>query len=355
MWLIWVQLSLVATGMIFYFLYTIVFCFWFIYLLDAMKRKRSFYKTMLKCVQGESDLHQQMLAYNAKTELVKFVSVFCLNIIEWITGTFGNISLTTHFVINYQHKFPINRTLSLIGEWDSKLYVPYFGNVFITISLCIAGNLCMYLSARYAQKSWIKSYRIPIWICFFLLGSIAAQFLVTICYTHFIGMCCSILLVALSVIFAWKQYRKLNMVIQWSIVDLSVSGNIELLEKHVRMKRRFNRIWTTIWIGVSCILVANFIYGITQTTRIILHLHDHSFTDVFFYGIPSHSHYYPESYTISFLYLMKVFLTIMGVLIFSIPYIGYGLCTMFVLLWRLFRGKTGYRTHFHVEISRPLV
>ena len=74
-----------------------------------------------------------------------------------------------------------------------------------------------------------------------MLSLSAAQILVIICDTYIIGIWLDNIVVALSVLFAWKQYRKLNMVIQWSIVDLRVSGNIELLEKQVRMKRRFNR------------------------------------------------------------------------------------------------------------------
>ena len=57
---------------------------------------------------------------------------------------------------------------------------------------------------------------------------------------------------------------RLNMVIQWSIVDLRISEDILLLEKQVWRERRFNRILTSIWIGISCLLVANFIGIISQ-------------------------------------------------------------------------------------------
>ena len=146
------------------------------------------------------------------------------------------------------------------------------------MSMAILGSLCMYLSARYAQKSWIKSNRIPYWICFFLFSSIATQILITICYTHIIGKWCDMILVTLSVIFAWKQYRKLDMVLQWSIVDLRVNGDIELLDRHVRMKCRFNRIFTAIWIGISFALVANFICVTAQTTKIVFHMSNQPFT-----------------------------------------------------------------------------
>ena len=200
--------------------------------MDAMKRKRSSYIKKLECVQGESDPHQYMLACDDKTQLVKFVSIFCLNLVEWMGVTSGLVSLFIHFVGDYQQEFHTNHTLSVLGEWKSKLDIPNFDNTCLEISMCIIGNLCMYLSARYAQKNWIKSNRISLWICFFLLNSIGTQFLVTICYTHILGIWCDIMLLTLSVIFAWKQYRKLNMVLQWSIIDLRVNGDIELvLEK----------------------------------------------------------------------------------------------------------------------------
>ena len=354
MWLVWINLSLVVTGMIYYFLYTIVFCFWFIYLLDAMKRKRSFYKTTVKCIQGESDPHQQMLAYNARTELIKLYICFCLNLVDWVGLTFVATSGIFTLLSDHQHEFPINHLLPVLGKLTYMLNIVPFDALFLVISLAIIGILCMYLSARYAQKSWITSERIPYWICFFLLSSIISQMLVSICYTHIIGLWCDILLVTVSVMFAWKQYIKLNMVIQWSIVDLNVSGNIELLEKQIGMKRRFNRIFTTIWIGVCFLLVSFSIYVIIHTIQVIFLMYNHPFTASLFCDT---SYNYPDSfmYAISFAYSIAGVLVLVGMFIISIPYIGFRLCTMYVLLWRLIRGKTGYRTHFHVELSRPLI
>ena len=354
MWLVWVELSLLVTGIIFYFLYTIVFYFWFIYLLDAIKRKRRFYKTTSRCAQGESDPHQQMLAYNAKTELIKLYICFCLNLVDWVGITFVATSGILKLLSDYQHEFPTNHLLPVLGKLTSMLNIMPFDVLFLVISLAIIGILCMYLSARYAQKSWITSERIPYWICFFLLSSIITQILVSICYTHIIGLWCDILLVTVSVLFAWKQYRKLNMVIQWSIVDLNVSGNIELLEKQIGMKRRFNRIFTTILIGVCFLSVAFAIDVICHTIQVIFLMYNHPFTASL---LCDTSYNYPDSsmYAISFGYSIAGFLMLIGMLIGYISYIGYGLCTMYVVLGRLMKGKTGYRTHFHVDLSRPLI
>ena len=346
---LWIQLAMLVTGVVVYFFYTIVFWFWFIYLVDAMKRKRGYYKTILRGVEVESDPQQQILAYNAKTELVKFVSIFCLNLVEWMGLTTTIILGIFQYVWDYR-KYFLNASLPFdSGKWYYKLHTPYFHNLCLILSMTIIGSLCMYLSARYAQKSWIQSKRIPFLICFFLLNSIATQILVIICYTHIIGLWCDIILVSVSVVFAWKQYRKLDMVIQWSIVDLRVSGNIELLEKQVRMKLRFNRIFTTIWIGIACLLVAKFIGLISHTTQFILRMYNNSSADRLL--CPSHL----KSKDAMVVYSIEEFMTTLGFLFFFIPYIGYGLCTMCVILWRLFKGKTGYRTHFHFQLTEPLI
>ena len=345
MWFLWIESVMFATGAVVYILHAIVFWFWFIYLVDAMKRKRGYYKTTLRCIEVESDPHLLMLAYNAKTELVKFVYLFCLNLVDWAGITTALTLYISQFVWDNQQELPTDHSPLRSGKWFN-LYNIHFTcivNLCLVISMVIIGSLCMYLSARYAQKSWITSNRIPYWICFFLLSTSTAQVLVIICDTYIIGMWLDNIVVTLSVFFAWKQYRMLNMVIQWSIVDLRVSGSIELLEKQVRMKRRFNRIFTTIWIGFSCALVVNYIYLISQTAHILHNMGNHSFTDILFCPSKVETNYDMVKN------LLEEIMAIIGCLFIFIPYIGYGLCTMFVILWRLIKGKTGYRTHFHVH------
>ena len=342
--MMWLQLAIFATAVVGYILYTVVFWFWFIYLIDVIKRKRGYYKATLRCLEREFDPHQQTLAYNAKTELVKFVFLFCLNLLEWIGFTAAITTCILNAVWDYQQE-PSEK-----GKWYYKLQVPPLPyNMCLVNFLTTLGSLCMYLSARYAQKSWIKSNRIPYWICFLMLSSILSQILIIISYTHIIGMWCDEIINVVCMIFAWKQYRKLDMVLQWFIVDLRVSGEMELLEKHIKMKRRFNRIFTTIWIGVSCVVVAGSINLICYTILFILRMDNFSFTDRF-----------SNASNLEVLYTRIVFpitecIVLVGFLFFFIPYIGYGLCTMSVLLWRLFRGKTGYRTHFPVQLTKSLI
>ena len=345
---LWLDCLLLTLEIIAYILYAVVSCFWFIYLIDDIKQKRSFYKSALRCIQGESDTHQQMLAYNAKTQLVKFVYLFFLNLVEWLGWNLASVEVLLVMMEVYQKEPPSHHIIMI-----STFQFPPIYTVCTITSLAILGSLCDYLSARYAHKSWIKSDRFPYWICFFSFSSIAAQILLTVCYTYVVGIWFNMILGLASVIYPWKQYRKLNMVIQWSVVDLRVSGDIQSLEKYVRMKRRFNRIFATIWLGISLVLFSNYILLITKTTQFILRMYNHLFSD----SLLCFGSLEPDldSFVLTVLFIFASVLMNLGFLILFIPYIGYGLCTMCVILWRLFRGKTGYRTHFHVHLTRPLI
>ena len=269
--------------------------------------------------------------------------LFCLNLIEWIGFTAAITTCILNAVWDYQQE-PSEK-----GKWYYKLHIPLVYNLCLVNFMTTLGSLCMYLSARYAQKSWIKSNRIPYWICFLMLSSIVSQILIIISHTHIIGMWCDEIIDVVCVIFAWKQYRKLNTVLQWFIVDLRVSGEMELLEKHIKKKHRFNRIFTTIWMAITCVLLASLTDPLSHTTQFILLMDNHSFLDKLL-----NSTLFKSIYTKN-LFSLTECITMVGFLFFFIPYIGYGLCTMSVLLWRLFKGKTGYRTHFPVHLTKSLI
>ena len=55
------------------------------------------------------------------------------------------------------------------------------------------------------------------------------------------------------------------MVINWSIVDLQISGNTHLLQKQIQMKRRFVRIFKLLFISYIFVLPFN---GACSTYRI---------------------------------------------------------------------------------------
>ena len=93
-----------------------------------------------------------------------------------------------------------------------------------------------------------------------------------------------------------------------------------------------------------CILATYYIEGASQTVQFILRTYNRSFTDKLLCDTSIHSHL--DSYALGVVYLVELFIGGSGILIIFIPYTGFGLCTMYVLLSRLCKGKTGYRTHF---------
>ena len=201
---LYIQIITFSILTIIYSLYTLVFIFWSIYLIDAVKRKRIYLKRTLRCIQRE-DLHQQTLAYNAKTELVKYSFLFSINLVEWFACTFVSINNVLTTIREYKNTASPESeysTHAIIFTKQFYLNVPHINTLCIILSVTLIGSLCMYLAARYAHKSWIKSNSIPYWISFFILSSILTQFLVSLCYTSVIGVWCEAVLLTLCVIFS---------------------------------------------------------------------------------------------------------------------------------------------------------
>ena len=354
---LWIALTIFILLMIVYLIYSLVFIFWFIYLIDAVKRKRIYYKRTLRCLQREDDLHQQTLAYNARTELVKYSFLFSINFIEWFACTYKSIYHVVYIVSGFKSmnttdsEYLTHKNVIIIEHF--RVNFPSIDIICFVLSMVLIGSLCMYLSARYAHKSWIKSNSIPYWICFFVLSSILTQFLVSICYTSIIGVWCESLLVTLSMIFAWKQYRKLNMVMNWTIVDLQIECRKRLLSKQIRTKRIFNRTFTVIWIAVFFMLAYQITHSISQTFIVLFPTKYDSFLFLPLSCVISYIS--THDYDNSIINYIEISLGTIGTSIFFIPYTCCGLVTMYITLWRLCKGTTGYRTHFHNQLYAPLI
>ena len=100
-------------------------------------------------------------------------------------------------------------------------------------------------------------------------------------------------------------------------------------------------------------LIAILINIISKTAQLVLRIYYYSFTVWILCDAPTD--YHLDSYPFAVLFGLEGSIRIIGILFIFIAYIGYGLCTMSVLLWRLFTGKTCYRTHFPVQLNTPLI
>ena len=85
-WLLAISIATIL-GML---LMTFIFCFWSIYLLEAIQRKWRYHKNELRCIKlGDYSLQQRIFVYNSKTEYIKLIFLFFINLLEWL----GLISL----------------------------------------------------------------------------------------------------------------------------------------------------------------------------------------------------------------------------------------------------------------------
>ena len=161
-----------------FLLLTVVSCFWSVYLLDAIQRKWKVYKHALRCIQqGGDDSLQQMLAYDSKTEFVKFVFLFFMNLVEWLAfllGYTGVVLIHTKQLHLYNSTLEsgVSHPLNISSELHSnieffELDLRFFSSFFFVLSIILMAS--MYLSERFARKSWIKSDNIPFLIVFFLV------------------------------------------------------------------------------------------------------------------------------------------------------------------------------------------
>ena len=353
---------------------TIVFCFWFVYLLDAIRRKWKFYKNALRCLQQENfDSQQQILIYNAKTEFVKNVFLFIMNFIEWLALIFMCIAytiVTTGNVIDCQHgnnasyianssQYTHNPNCNTANR--ETISIPFLGSIFVSLSnncamlsMVLVASLCMYLADRFSRCSWITSTEIPYLISQLILYQVVSQIIALFCSFLIIAKIFNLFLFTVSTLFALKQYRKLLMVINWTIVDLRVSGNNRLLKKQIRMKRTFTRIFAYIWIGTFLVLTYQYLQYSLTIIMITFRSYSSSAIDISYCG----NSYFPIPEIGKILSILNAVIQIplvIGIVLIYTPYIGYGLSTMFVVLRRLYTGKSAYRTHYRNPLYAPHV
>ena len=364
----WVIICLVLVALV-SLVTTIVFCFWSVYLFDEIRQKRkSYQKTILRIKEGYGDEQQHILAYNAKTEYVKNLLLFIQNFIEWIAFIFARMGYVLYFITGHHHceirahnaSEYTNYGVLFIQQDEMQLdYSFAYGFLFLPdtfniVSLIMIASLCMYLASRQARTSWIKSTRIPYLIGFFLICCVVIQILASFCSSHIIADWLSAILITVSLIIAFKQYKKLKMVINWSIVDLDVSQRKKLMEKQLKLKKHFTRIFACIWAGFISLLISAYLMAIFHTLVISFREEDDSSYPLSLCRRPKFSNS-TFNIILSIIFYTKFVFGFIGISCIFIPYIGYGLSTMCVVLWRLLKGRTGYKTHFHNELSEHLI
>ena len=323
-----------------------------------MRRKWKFYRNASDCLERDENNQEEIVAYNAKTEFTKYVFLFVINLLEWVTMITVALNFIPNIILRYddivsngEHfvdwsdESDSSEQKDRIRHFLASLPFRNWSISCLILSLVLIASLCMYLAARQAKLSWMKSNKFPYLIAFFLISLIVTQTISGIYSDVYILIreLCYILLFISAFVILVKQYRKLLMVISWSIVDLKISGNIHLFKKQIQMKRRFKRVFKFIF-TFYIILLPTFILALMLGV-ISVYLKQ---TDTIKRKTVEFFHH-----TCYALYLVQCIIILMAFMFFYIPYNGFGISTMCVILWRLINGKSGYKTHFKNPVNTP--
>ena len=103
-------------------------------------------------------------------------------------------------------------------------------------------------------------------------------------------------------------------------------------------------------------VMSHYLEGLLLTSFIILRENEHS-SFYKYLSLCGASHFSSPDvgYIFIILYWTKITLIVIGSSLILIPYIGYSLLTMCTILWRLCKGKTGYKTHYRNPLFAPLI
>ena len=336
--------------------YTVVFCFWSLYLSYSTRRKWKSYKRAVKCLQGYFCCQYQWQAYSAKTEFVKYIFLLIMNLVEWTALMSMSVGAIVKYIIALVHCPPsehFNEECFLAYPQINSLMTSnsmIFSKNCVVLGIILMASLCLYLAANYTTVTWISSKRIPGLITLFLLYITVAQILASFCSIMLISMLLNTMLMTAATVVLFKEYRQLCMVLSWQIVDLGVSKNDILLKRLIKTKRDFRRVFSFILLGLIIIIAFQYIELTLISIGIVLRNSNSSYIDISLCE-ESLLSTFEKSDLYALLFRIDEYIIGIAILIIYIPYIGYGLSTMYIVIWRLVRGKTGYKTHFHNQTA----
>ena len=359
------------TAAIIFFVSTVAFIFWFIFLLKELLLRKAIYKSALKRCNEYNGTEQRETVYKANTDYNKSIFLFLINIFEWIAGMYVFVDymyfIGISLVIHFRGADPIeNQVNSNIGKylWGTEILGSYiFSNImftgynFLLLTLMSTACLCNYLTARYARKSWIKHDKIPYIITLTVVFIIITQISSLFCYLTLIVRWVHMLVLVLVLVFGMHQSRKLRMVINWTVVDLAVGqNNLKQLNKLKRMIVSFRIYITIYWIGCICLFISILGANVNLTSQIVLQ-------NIF---SPNHHHYNPctnennahNDHKLKYITFIETCFSVveniaclLGYVLVHVPYTVYGYYTMSVLIWRRVTGRSEYCTRYSVFVN----
>ena len=357
---VWIISSTIA---LIYLVFLVAFCFWFLYLLQNIIQKRSIYKVAMRNIQYDQNSLSEV--YRAETELVKNIFLFIMNIAELLSITIVVIPATIQSSTQNGGNYGINVSLGNYSQEDSNiyklakqnfrtniidtlnnkllLYCNTLGLAVFVLSLTLITSLCTYLTARYANKSWIQTTCIPYYIAIVVITLLIMQVCTMICSLTLVTRFGYGIFQDITFLLFIRQSKKLKMVLNWTIVDLRISKrNRTLRLKLERENRKFTRLLHVLWTGLFLLLVSEFILQVI--TLVVIVKQNIESTDLNLCSIEDKFDAPDNSILLTNHISNNIFYV--GISLVIIPYVFAAYYTLCVAVWRRVRGRTGYRTHF---------
>ena len=284
--------------------------------------------------------------------IVELISITIAVVPITIKSIFLQSNNTSHSLINetLYHKLKLQYLQSsqgILNDINERVFI-YTNTLAINLFvLCLSllTSLCIYLSSRYANKSWIKSTNIRYYLGITVVSIVIIQ-VCTFLSCIFTPIMRLIHCIIESVLFILmiKHSRRLKMVVNWTIVDLDISKtNRRLCTRLKRTQNNFVKLLHLLWIGIFLFVFSDLLSSVvlavlTDWDRIHEHrselntciILDDNFTA---YATIPISMVIISTFTVGITFILA-------------PYIAIGLYTMVIVLWRCVNGKTGYRTKF---------
>ena len=247
-----------------------VFVFWFVYLFERIFHYWKYYNSALRASKD----YTEQVVYERKTELVKVIFLFAINLIEYtclmayvalriFVNTQGPDSdLSAHFLTSHQYELLSFTQISFSVMYD-----------LVIINLALISTLCRYLAAKYAEKSWINNKHVKKYLSLLAILIIIITILYSFCYLVFLAKCLQFLLEVSILAITIKQFKRLIMVIDWKIVGLGIdndANNIFVLKSLIQNRRRSVICMTIIFIGAFLLIFSEFLTILLIGTELIL-------------------------------------------------------------------------------------
>ena len=345
-----------------------VFVFWFIYLIKPIRKQWNKYKNSQKYKPyTDCDFQEETALYNTETELKKYIFLFFINIVEWLAFFYNSILYLYEVFQSHKHCLIVNNNNNSVSahEWlkipcfltaTEMHYSSYFfssilflGDNLLVLSLILIACLCEYLAARYAQKSWMKTHNQILLISVLVAYMAIIQIMSLFCSIAIITKWFNTFLFTLAFCLAVTQYRKLNMVIKWTIVDLEISKvNKRMLKKIIAQKRAFNFMFKFIWVGTGIMIAIEYIRNVLLIAKLVLDQSSSLNFDISLcYNEQNTNSIVSDVINLS-LGLDNIISTI-GFVIYFIPYIGVGITEIYTQLWRQVKYGSANKIRFREQ------